>query len=132
MILGIDTDVLVHWAMDEAPHHVAVRRLLGVEIERQQRLGLTQQALYEFLHIVTDGRRFANPMEMPRVIGLTRQLWNGSEVEQIIPWAGIHNRVCELMERWHLGRKRILDTALAATLESTRVRRLCTLYLERT
>ena len=65
MIIGIDTDVLVHWAMEGATHHRAVRRFVETEVSRRDgRLGLTPQVLYEALHVCTDKRRFARPLEM--------------------------------------------------------------------
>lgn len=126
-VLAIDTDTLVHWAMVGAPHHRAVRRCLEHEIEQHGRLGLTPQGLREFLHISTDPRRFESPLPMAEALRISMRLWNGQEVEQILPSPGVHDRMCELMERFRLGRKRILDTALAATLEAAGVSRLASL-----
>jgi predicted nucleic acid-binding protein len=128
MILGLDTDVLVSWTMAGAPHHAAARRLLEHEIRRGDSwLGLTPQVLYEFLHVVTDARRFPEPLPMDRARELVTDLWDAAEVERIVPSASVVPRTLELIGRFGLGRKRILDTALAATLEAAGVRRLATL-----
>ncbi len=127
MIIGIDTDVLVHWAMAGAVHHRAVRQWFEREIGKRRRLGLTQQVLYEFVHVVSDPRRFERPFSMEQAVHVSLELWNGKEVHQIVPIATVYDRTCELIERFGLGRKRILDTALAATLEAADVRRLATL-----
>lgn len=128
MILGLDTDVLVNWAMTGAPYHVTSRRLLEREVrKRDGRLGLTPQVLYEFLHVVTDPRRFPEPLPMHRASELAASLWDAVEVERIVPSVGVAHRTLELLGRLGLGRKRILDTALAATLEAAGVRRLATL-----
>jgi predicted nucleic acid-binding protein len=127
MILGLDTDVLVSWAMTGAPQHVAARRLFEREIRRGSgHLGLTPQVLHEFLHVVTDARRFSEPLSMERARTLAADLWDAMEVERIVPPASVVHRTLELMGRFGLGRKRILDTALAATLEAAGVRRLAT------
>lgn len=126
-VLGVDTDVLVHWAMADAPHHAAVRRCFTREVRRGGRLGLTLQVLREFLHVTTDPRRFEQPLEMKSALQLSLELWTGEEVERLVPTAGAHDRLCELLERLRLGRRRILDTALAVTLEATGVNRLATL-----
>ncbi len=127
-ILAIDSDVLVHWAMAGAAHHRAVRDCFEREIRDHGRsLGLTQQTLNEFLHVVTDPRRFEHPLPMPEALELSRELWHRQDVERITPAVAVHDRLCELMERFRLGRKRILDTALAATLGAAGVRRLATL-----
>lgn len=123
--LGIDTDVLVHWAMADAPHHVAIRSYLEREVRRGCRLALTLQVLREFLHVTTDPRRFELPLDDALRISLA--LWTGLEVERLLPTARDHDRLCELMARLRLGRRRILDTALAVTLEAAGVRRLATL-----
>lgn len=125
--LGIDTDTLVHWAMADAPHHGAVRRCFEREVKRGNRLGLTHRVLREFLHVTTDARRFETPLAMKDALRLSLELWNGLEVERLQPTARTHDRLCELIGRLRLGRKRILDTALAATLEAAGVRRLATL-----
>lgn len=125
--LGVDTDALVNWLMADAPHHDAVRRCFEREIRLGGRLGLTLQVLRELLHVTTDARRFEHPLAMADALRLSLELWNGREVERLLPKAGDHDRLCELMERLQLGRRRILDTALAVTLEAAGVRRLATL-----
>ncbi|MCP4656147.1 MAG: type II toxin-antitoxin system VapC family toxin [bacterium] len=127
MIIGIDTDVLVHWAMAGAVHHRAVRQWFEREIGRRRRFGLTQQVLYELVHVVSDPRRFERSLTMEQAVHVSLELWNGKEVHQILPTATVYDRTCELIERFELGRKRILDTALAATLEAADVHRLATL-----
>ena len=128
MIIGIDTDVLVHWAMQGAPRHRAVRRFVEVEVSKQDsRLGLTPQVLHETLHVCTDGRRFEKPLEMKTAISLLRDLWDAKETARLLPGPTTLHRTLELLDSLGLGRKRILDTALAATLEAAGVKRLATL-----
>jgi predicted nucleic acid-binding protein len=127
VILGIDTDVLVSWAMAGSSRHAAVRQFIDREIrERGGRLGLTPQVVHEFLHVVTDQRRFENPLPMSMALRIARTLWESEEVVQILTTPEVLPRTLELMENLRLGRKRILDTALAATLETAGVRRLAT------
>ncbi len=127
-ILGVDSDALIHWAMAGAKHHRAVRECFEREVREHGRcLGMTQQTLNEFLHVVTDPRRFEHPLPMAEAIRVSRELWHRHDVERIIATAEVHDRLCELMAEFRLGRKRILDTALAAILEAAGVRRLATL-----
>ena len=63
---------------------------------------------------------------MDRARRFAASLWDAVEVERIVPGAGVAHRTLELLERLGLDRKRILDTALAATLEAAKVRRLAT------
>ena len=61
--------------------------------------------------------------EAIRLLGL---VWEARDVVRVQPGANVALRTLELLERHRLGRKRILDTALAATLESAQIRRLAT------
>ena len=119
--------MLVSWVMAGAPRHRAAHRLLDTEVrEHGSSLGIAPQVMHEFLHVSTDPRRFENPLSMQAGLRWSRSLWNASEVVRILPAPGVLDRTLELLERLRLGRKRILDTALAATLELAGVRRLAT------
>lgn len=126
MSLAVDTDVLVSWAMTGAPRHAAARRLLRSEISDARPVAITLQVLWEFLHVVTDPRRFASPMSMTSAIATTRALWDAPETQRVSAGPRTAHRTLELLQTSRLGRKRILDTALAATLEEAGVRRLAT------
>jgi predicted nucleic acid-binding protein len=84
------------------------------------------QTLHEVLHVATDPRRFERPLPMKEALRLVRLLWEARDVVRVQPGPHTLLRTLELMERHRLGRKRILDTALAATLEGAEVRRLAT------
>jgi predicted nucleic acid-binding protein len=126
LTLALDTD-LVSWAMAGSPRHEVSRLLLSAEVRgRGGSLALTPQVVHEFLHVATDPRRFENPLSMRDALWLARQLWDAEEVVRLYPAPEVMPRTLELMESLRLGRKRILDTALAATLECAEVRRLAT------
>jgi toxin-antitoxin system PIN domain toxin len=124
VIVGIDTDVLVHWIMEGAPRHRAARRFVTRQVKRGNQLGLTQQVVMELVHVVTDPRRFEHPLAMRQAIEAARALWAAPEVVRILPAPGSLERACDLLLRHRLGRKRILDTVLAAVLESAGVEQL--------
>lgn len=126
MILALDTDVLVGWAVSGAATHLKCRKLLRSHIGQRGRIGLVPQVLFEFVHISTDPKRLKDPLTMDQALALTEQLWNSREAEWLFPGPRILPRTVELMHSLHLGRKRILDTALAATLEEAGVARLAT------
>ncbi len=114
--------------MAGAPHHHTVRECLRREVDEQgQQLGIAHQTLNEFLHVVTDRRRFEHPLPMAEALRFSRGLWRRHDTERITPAVSSHDRLCELMMKYRLGRKRILDTALAAMLEAAGVSRLATL-----
>jgi predicted nucleic acid-binding protein len=128
VILGVDTDVLVAWVMTGTPLHSAIRRLFEAEIrERGGQLALTPQVVQEFLHVSTDPRRFERPLSMAEALRVCRSLTEAKEILWVLPTRDVLPRTLDLLETFKLGRKRILDTALAATLECAGVHRLATL-----
>lgn len=127
MTLALDTDVVVHWMMAGAPRHTAARRLVEAEVKKRHgTLGIVPQVLHEFLHVTTDPRRFEHPLSMAEALGRARALWDARETLRIVPSITAFHRTVDLLETLELGRKRILDTALAATLEAAGIRRLAT------
>lgn len=126
-ILALDTDVLVGWLHEESEHHEASRRLIERELaDGETRLGLTAQVLFELVQVVTDPRRFESPLSMDEALDLVSDLWQSPDVERIAAPPRVLPRTLELLREHRLGRKRILDTALAATLETAGIRRLAT------
>lgn len=127
MILGIDTDVLVSWIVVSSPRHAEAKQLLEAEVrERGVSLALTPLVVHEFLHVVTDPRRLENPLSMNEALQRISEIWDAEEVVRITPSPDVLPRTLELLSDLQLGRKRILDTALAVTLELAGVRRLAT------
>jgi hypothetical protein len=64
---------------------------------------------------------------MAEALRVCRSLTKAKEILWIVPAQEVLSRTLDLLETLKLGRKRILDTALAATLECAGVRRLATL-----
>jgi predicted nucleic acid-binding protein len=127
MTLGIDTNVLIPWLVRSVPKHAEARNLVQAELRKDHgRIAVAPQVCWEFLHVVTDERRFEHPCTMEVAIALIRSVWNGPETVRLLPSADVVPRVLELMRDHGLGRKRILDTALAAVLEAAGVVRLAT------
>lgn len=113
---------------DRDPLHGSIRRLFDDEVrERGGQLALTPQVIQEFLHVSTDPRRFERPFSMAEALQVCRSLAEAKEILWIVPSREVLPRTLDLLETLKLGRKRILDTALAATLECAGVHRLATL-----
>lgn len=66
MIHGLDTGFLIAFEVQEHPDHPAARTTLSKLIAAGDKLALAPQVLAEFLHIVTDARRFQAPLTMPQ------------------------------------------------------------------
>lgn len=125
-MIALDTDVLVNWAMAGAPYHEVSRRFVDDVLDDETQVALVPQVLFEFLHVVTDPRRFEFPFAFPDAVQLVRRLWDGPEVVRVSSGPMLVHRTLELLDANRLGRKRILDSALAATLQEAGVRKLAT------
>ena len=80
----------------------------------------------EFLHVVTDERRFAPPLTMPEALDWIQEFLANPSVSLLEPTQASTNQTLRWMRQFNLGRKRILDTHLAAILHTSGVRRLLT------
>jgi predicted nucleic acid-binding protein len=125
--LGIDTDVLVGWAVPGAIQHERVAPWLGRQLEAGVRLALAPQVLYELIHVVTDRRRFEAALSMEDAVAWVEELCRSEGAEGLPTPPQVVPRALSLLRQHRLGRKRILDTALAATLEAAGVKKLATL-----
>ncbi len=126
MTLGLDTDVAVNLLFEGASAHRRVRDFLH-KWSRTHSFGLAPQVIFEFLHVVTDPKRFETPLPMTEALERARELWRGAEIVRVMPTSQTVMRVFELMTSLGLGRKRILDTALAATYEAAGILSIATL-----
>ncbi len=126
MTVALDTDVLVNWIMEGTVFHAAARHFVEQQLQGGERVAVTPTVLSEFVHITTDPRRFPSPLEMTEAVARARAIWAAPEVDPIHPAPEVVFRTLDLLDSLSLGRKRILDTMLAATLELAGIRRLAT------
>ena len=89
-------------------------------------LALAPQVVSEFLHVVTDARRFQRPLTMDQALDKAKFWWGAKEVTHVYPTAESTVLFIEWVSRHGLGRKRLLDTQLAATFWAAGVRRVFT------
>jgi predicted nucleic acid-binding protein len=127
MTHGIDTSFLV--AAEVAFHagHAAARRRFEKLLDVGDSFALTPQVLAEFIHIVTDPRRFSAPLELSQAVERAKIWWNAAEVTQVFPTPESTERFLGWLSEHRLGRKRLLDTMLASTLHAVGVTSLLTL-----
>ena len=115
-MIGLDTTFLVQVEIQEADGHGAALEFLRREIAgRDREAGLALQVLSEFIHVVTDGRRFERPLSVAQALARADFWWNATEVERIVPDEQVVRQFLAWMREHGLGRKRLLDTLLAAT-----------------
>ena len=115
MKIGIDTTFLVEASIREHPGHGAAK----VEMDKHLAAGaiffMAPQVIAEFIHVITDPRRFEQPVPILEASDRARAWWNAREVRHALPTPASIAQFYEWMRQFNLGRKRILDTMLAAT-----------------
>jgi toxin-antitoxin system PIN domain toxin len=123
---GLDCNILVQLAMDDHAAHAATFRAVESKIARGNRLALVSLVVTEFLHVVTDPRRFAPPLTISDALDWTGEFRRNNPIDSIEPNPASLDQTLRWMRDFKLGRKRVLDTHLADTLYSHGITRLLT------
>lgn len=115
MTCGVDTTFLVQLEVRSAPGHEPARAWLHKAVGKGTQLALAPQVLTEFVHVATDPARFERPLSMPAAAQRAQDWWNAREVQQVHADAHAVAVFFDWIAKHRLGRKRLLDTMLAAT-----------------
>jgi predicted nucleic acid-binding protein len=126
-MIGLDTSILVAHAIAEHPQHEASHRWLDAAVAGNHSFGITSGILAEFVHIVTDGRRFETPLEMSDALSRAAFWSEAREVTMLAPDEAVNALWLKWLADFQLGRKRLLDTLIAATWHAAGIREICTL-----
>jgi len=113
---AVDTNVLVYAHVTSLPEHDRAHRFLEEELGRGVTLVITPSVLHEWIHVVTDARRFEPPVPMSEALGVARGYLNRTNVECLATDGSATALALDLLQRHQLGRRRLADTLFAATL----------------
>jgi predicted nucleic acid-binding protein len=123
---GLDTGYLVAAEVTEHAEYVDARATLSRLLGAGDQIAIAPQVLAEFIHIVTDPRRFTSPLDMTAARQLAEQWWTAHDVVQVFPDPGATQQFLDWLKQFSLGRKRLLDTLLAATYRQVGIQSLLT------
>jgi predicted nucleic acid-binding protein len=126
MIHGLDTGFVVAAEIVEHVEHAAARDTLARLLSAGDLIAIAPQVLAEFIHIVTDPRRFAQPLDMIAARQLAEQWWMARDVVHVFADEAATGQFLAWLQQFALGRKRLLDTLLAATYWQTGISSLLT------
>jgi len=124
---GLDTSFLVAVEVSCHAAHGAARTLASSLREKGGRFALTPQVIAEFVHIVTDPKRFTAPLTMAQALERVQVWWDAPDVERVWPDESAVSWFFSAMTKHELGRKRVLDTLLAGVFLSADISSLLTL-----
>ena len=127
MIRGIDTSFLIALEQNEHLHHAVATALVGRLLATGDRLALCPQVLDEFVHVVTDVKRFSKSLDIVTARRTAEEWWTAGEVDRVYPNEAAVSQFFSWVDQFKLGRKRLLDTMLAATYFQNRVTSILTI-----
>ena len=126
MTHGFDTTFLVAAEVTAHSEHAASRSRLSTLRSAGDDFAIAPQVLAEFVHIVTDSRRFSAPLSMAAALDRADAWWTSAEIKRVLPNATALTQFFAWMRQHSLGRKRILDTLLAATYKTAGIQSVLT------
>lgn len=126
MTYGIDTDFLVAVEILDHPFHQKADGVLQSVLNAGHHLALAPQIMAEFIHVVTDAKRMPRPLPMSEAIARAEHWWQASEVVRIFPDGNAVENFLTWLTRHQLGRKRLLDTLFASSLQEAGVKKIIT------
>jgi predicted nucleic acid-binding protein len=115
MTVAIDTDFLVAAEIRDHLFHKPADAVLSRLLEEGHKLAVAPQMLAEFVHVVTDLKRLKDPLSMEEALARAEYWWQAREVVRIYPEGDAVSTWIEWLREHRLGRKRLLDTMLAAS-----------------
>ena len=115
MTVAIDTDFLVAVEIRDHLFHKSADALLGSLLEQGHKLAVAPQILAKFVHVVTDSKRLKEPLSMEEALARAEHWWQAREVVRIYPEGDAVSTWIEWLREHRVGRKRLLDTMLAAS-----------------
>jgi len=123
---GLDCNILVQLALADHPRYGATVSALKSVLSQDETLYCPTPVITEFLHIVSDPRRFDPPLAELQAAAWMEEFLSKPRVK-LLPSSDASIR---LMLRWlsqfGLGRKRIIDTHIAAILHTNGINRILT------
>ena len=124
---GIDTTFLIDLEIKESPRHErAVEIFNKWREEKNSFLFFFCNVFNEFLHVITDAKRFVNPVPMETAIERCWYWIDHQRVKVVYSSDDSLKRLLLWMSMHELGRKRINDTTMAAVYAQEGVSKIIT------
>lgn len=123
---GLDCNILIQLAFADHAANVKTEATVQAEVKQGHKLVFPSLVVNEFLHVVTDPRRFSPPFTMTEALDWIENFLRNPAIELVEPNKASLDQTFHWMRRFNLGRKRILDTHLAAVLYTNGVTRFLT------
>jgi predicted nucleic acid-binding protein len=118
----LDTNVLVHAAYRDSPHHRAAARLVALGLRERGRFCIAPQNLVEFMAVVTRARFVEPPLSAADAARMAALLYGSRRLKKIYPKRGTVLRALRAGRELGTVGPAWYDLFLAATMRDAGVR----------
>ncbi len=116
-MIGLDTSFLIDLYWLDSPRHMgAVNLFNSLSDERyiNEQICIYYNCFNEFLHVITDSRRFDSAISIEKALDIVEQWRMIDRVKIVFPTEMSFCRTLTWLSVYKLGRKRLNDTNMAA------------------
>jgi len=114
-MIGIDTCFLIDLYWEDSPRNKNARELFSkIANNESVKLAVYYNCFNEFLHVITDSKRFENPLSVSEAISVIDYWCDIDRVTVLYPDDTSFKRTLAWMNRYQLGRNRVNDTQMAS------------------
>ena len=126
-MIGIDTCFLIDLYWQNSPRNKNARDLYSkLAKDNSCQLAIYYNCFNEFLHVITDSRRFENPFTIKEALAVIDFWCDLENVTILYPNDSSFKRALTWMSIFNLGRNRINDTQMAACYVAQGVSKIIT------
>jgi len=125
-LIGVDTPFLVAHTLLEHPEHRQARELAERLLQKNHLFAICPTVIDEFVHVVTDARRFEQPIKIGEALEIAQDWVNSRETVNLFPCERSTCLHLHWLRDHRLGRKRINDTRIASIYHHHGIRKLLT------
>lgn len=111
---GIDSCFLIDLYWKDSPRHAGALALYESLASGDEQVLIYHNVFNEFIHVITDARRFACPFTMREALDITDGWSHLERVTVVYPDDMSFGRETLWLSQFSLGRNRLNDTAMAA------------------
>ena len=114
-MIGIDTCFLIDLYWENSPRNKNARALFSrIANNESVKVAVYYNCFNEFLHVITDSKRFENPLSVSEAISVIDYWCDIDRVTVLYPDDTSFKRTLAWMNRYQLGRNRVNDTQMAS------------------
>ena len=126
-MIGIDSCFLIDLYWQDSPRNKSARSLYQqLANDNSTKLAIYHNCFNEFLHVITDSKRFENPFSIKEAIDVIDFWCDIDGVTVLYPDDTVFKRTLAWMNMFNLGRNRINDTQMASCYLSNNITSIIT------